>query len=73
MLEPSERYLCFQQDNATAHTLQATVNLLREFFDELLISRGLWPPRSHGYIPAGLFLGWIYQGQGFHEETEHHR
>ncbi len=41
MLEPSERYLWFQQDNATANTSQATTNLLKEFFDERLIFQGL--------------------------------
>ncbi len=44
MLEPSERYSWFQRDNATAHTSQATTNLLKEFFDERLIFQGLWPP-----------------------------
>ncbi len=55
-VEPSERYLWFQQDNATAHTSQATMNLLKEFFNEQLISRDLWPPRSPDMSPLDYFL-----------------
>ncbi len=51
MLEPSESYSWFQRDNATPNTSQATVNLLKEFFDERLITRGLWPLRLPDMSP----------------------
>jgi hypothetical protein len=35
----------FQQDNATAHTGTANAEI-REVFEDRIISRGLWPPRS---------------------------
>jgi hypothetical protein len=36
----------FQQDNATAHTTNATMVAIWEVFEDRIISRGLWPPRS---------------------------
>jgi hypothetical protein len=36
----------FQQDNVTAHTANATIVTIRETFEDRIISRGLWPPRS---------------------------
>ena len=39
----------FQQDEATAHTAYATLNYLRQFFEDRIISRGAaipWPTRS---------------------------
>ena len=46
----------FQQDGATAHTSNATLNVLREFFGERIISKGLWPPRSPDLSPPDYFL-----------------
>jgi hypothetical protein len=36
----------FQQDSATAHTANATMVVIREVFEDRIISGGLWPPRS---------------------------
>jgi hypothetical protein len=36
----------FQQDNATAHTANATMVAIREVFEDRIISRELWPPKS---------------------------
>jgi hypothetical protein len=36
----------FQQNNATAHTANATMVAIREVFEDRIINRGLWPPRS---------------------------
>jgi hypothetical protein len=36
----------FQQDNATAHTANAIMVAVLEVFEDRIISRGLWPPRS---------------------------
>jgi hypothetical protein len=40
------QYGYFQQDNATAYTANATMVAIREAFEDRIISRGLWPPRS---------------------------
>lgn len=52
----------FQQDGATCHTARDTINLLKETFDERLISRNgpvNWPPRSCDLTPLDYFL-WGY-------------
>ncbi len=69
MLELSERYLWFQEDNATAHTSQATLKVFQwaTNFSRFVASQ------VARYVPARLFSVGIHQGQGFHEETEHHR
>jgi hypothetical protein len=41
-----KQYGYFQQDNATAHTASASMVAIREVFEDRIISRGLWPPRS---------------------------
>jgi hypothetical protein len=40
------QYRYFQQDNATAHTANATTVTLCEVFEDRITSRRLWPPRS---------------------------
>lgn len=52
----------FQQDGATCHTSNATLNLLDEKFDGFVISRRgdiNWPPRSCDLTPLDFFL-WGY-------------
>ncbi|CAH1107732.1 unnamed protein product [Psylliodes chrysocephalus] len=46
----------FQQDGATAHTARATIDLIEEYFDDQIISKGLWPPRSPDLTPPDYFL-----------------
>ncbi|GBN51466.1 hypothetical protein AVEN_22089-1 [Araneus ventricosus] len=46
-----ERYCWFQQDGATCHISNNTIHLLNEFFDQRIVSRGLWPPRSPDLSP----------------------
>ncbi|XP_031333083.1 uncharacterized protein LOC116163333 [Photinus pyralis] len=46
----------FQQDGATAHTARATLQYLEQFYDNRLISKGLWPPRSPDLTPLDFFL-----------------
>ena len=46
--------ICFEQDGATCHTANQTINLLKEKFDESIISRNgpvNWPPRSCHLTP----------------------
>lgn len=52
----------FQQDGATAHTSHETLNMIREFFDNRIISRNTpipYPPRSCDLTPCDFFL-WPY-------------
>ncbi|GFW36423.1 uncharacterized protein TNCV_3713411 [Trichonephila clavipes] len=54
--------LWFQQDGATCHTARATIDLLKDTFRDLLISRFgpvNWPPRSSDLTPLDYFL-WGY-------------
>ncbi|GFT24286.1 putative DD41D transposase [Trichonephila clavipes] len=54
--------LWFQQDGATCHTARATIDLLKDTFDDHLISRFgpvNWPPRSCDLTPLDYFL-WGY-------------
>ncbi|CAI6355943.1 unnamed protein product [Macrosiphum euphorbiae] len=52
----------FQQDGATCHTARATMDILRERFEGMVISRNgdiNWPPRSCDLTPLDFFL-WGY-------------
>ncbi|GFY36301.1 transposable element Tc3 transposase [Trichonephila clavipes] len=54
--------LRFQQDGATCHTARATIDLLKDTFDDRLISRFgpvNWPPRSCDLTPLDYFQ-WGY-------------
>ncbi|GFS54805.1 uncharacterized protein TNCV_3575531 [Trichonephila clavipes] len=54
--------LWFQQDGATCHTARAIIDLLKDTFGDLLISRFgplNWPPRSCDLTPLHYFL-WGY-------------
>lgn len=52
----------FQQDGATCHTARETIDLLKETFNDNIISRNgpvNWPPRSCDLTPLDYFL-WGY-------------
>ena len=59
LLQVGERNCWFQQDSATAHTAASTTEILHEFFGENVISKGVWPPRSHD-LTSPDFLLWSY-------------
>jgi hypothetical protein len=40
------QYGYFQRDNTTTHTAAATMVAVLEVFEDRIINRGLWPPRS---------------------------
>ena len=49
----------FQQDGATCHTDEATLNVLRPVFEDRIISRRadvVWPPRSCDLTPLDYYL-----------------
>ena len=48
-----------QQDGATCHTADATLDVLRTVFEDRIISRGadvVWPPRSCDLTPLDYYL-----------------
>ncbi len=68
LLKPEERYCTLQQDNATAHTATDTLNMLKEFFDDRLISKNHWLLCSPDLSLADYFCG-ILKRQGVYEYT----
>ncbi|KAJ4444011.1 hypothetical protein ANN_05800 [Periplaneta americana] len=56
-VELSQGY--FQQDGATCHTSNESMELTASFFDDRIISRNLWPPRSPDLTMPDFFL-WGY-------------
>ena len=49
----------FQQDGARCHTAEATLDVLRPFFKDRIISRRadvLWPPRSCDLTPLDYYI-----------------
>jgi hypothetical protein len=57
-----ERFCWLQQDGATWHTENSTMELLKQFFDVRIISKNLWPPRSPDLTHPDYFL-WGYLKQ----------
>jgi hypothetical protein len=58
-----EEYFCWlQQDGATSHTANSTTEMLKQFFDDRIISKNLWPLRSPDLTPPDYFL-WGYLKQ----------
>ena len=52
-------YIWFQQDGATCHTAEATLDVLRPVFKDRIFSRTadvVWPPRSCDLTPLNYYL-----------------
>ena len=49
-------YSWFQQDCAAAHISGRSMNLLKEFFGDRIISKDVWPPRSPNLNPPDFYL-----------------
>jgi hypothetical protein len=56
LLEVDEQDCWSQQDVATAHTANSTMQMSSEFFGGRIISRNLWPPRSPDLLPPDFYL-----------------
>jgi hypothetical protein len=56
LTDEEKSYGHFMQDNATVHTANNSMVALDEVFGERVISRGLWPPRSHDLNPCDFYL-----------------
>jgi hypothetical protein len=57
-----ERFCWLQQDGATSHTANSTMEMLKQFLDDRIISKNLWQPRSPDLTPPDYFL-WGYLKQ----------
>lgn len=55
-LTDDEKNGYFQQDGATAHTANSSLRFLSDVFQERLISKGLWPPRSPDLSVLDFYL-----------------
>jgi hypothetical protein len=62
LLNEEERFYWLQQDGAASHTANSTMEMLKRFFDDRIISKNLWPPRSPDLTPPDYFL-WGYLKQ----------
>ena len=51
--------ICFQQDGATYHTAEATLDILHPVFEDRIISRKadvVWPSRSCDLTPLDYYM-----------------
>ena len=58
-IEEDDMDIWFQQDGATCHTANVTIDFLRTVFENRIISRNSdanWPPRSCDLTPLDYFL-----------------
>ena len=56
VLEPDECNHWFRQDSATCHTANETMNILRHFFGDCLISKNISPPQYPELTLSDFFL-----------------
>ncbi len=59
LLEEDKPYNWFQQYGATAHMAKKTTDVLTEFFEDRIISKGTWPAESPNLTPPDFFL-WAF-------------
>jgi len=55
----------FQQDGATCHTSNESKTELESFFDDQIILKALWPPRSPDLSPPDFFLWGALKGKAY--------
>jgi hypothetical protein len=53
----------FQQDGATCHTSRRALAEIASFFQDRVVSKGLWPPRSPDLTPLDFFLWGMLKGK----------
>ena len=56
LTEEEKSYRWFQQDSATAHTAEESMNKIREVFEDRVISAGVWPSRSPDLTVCDFYL-----------------
>ena len=55
----------FQQDGATCHTSNESMTEIESFFDDRIILKALWPPRSPDLSPPDFFLWGALKGKAY--------
>ena len=63
----------FQQHDATCHTAEATLDLLRSVFEDRIISRRanvVWPPRSCDLTPLDNYLWGVVKDKCYADKPE---
>ena len=53
----------YQQDGATCHTSNASMPEIESFFQNRIVPKNLWPPRSPDLTPADSFLWGLWKGK----------
>jgi hypothetical protein len=71
LLNEDERYCWYQQDGATCHTSNETMTLLKQFLDDRIISKNLWPPRSPDLTPPRFFLVVLPERDSLQEKSSY--
>jgi hypothetical protein len=59
LLDEEERFWRLQQDGATSNTENSTMEKLKQFYDDRIMTKNLWPPRSPDLTPQITFFGVI--------------
>ena len=62
----------FQQDGATCHTSNESMTEIENFFDDRIISKALWPPRSPDLSPPDFFRVGRLKRKSLCRQATHH-
>jgi len=62
----------FQQDGATCHTSNESMTEIESFFDDRIISKALWPPRSPDLSLSNFFLWGAFKRKSLCQQATHH-
>ena len=65
--------ICFQQDGATCHTAEATLDVLRPVFEDRIISHSadvVWPTRSCDLTPLDYYLWGAVKDKCYADKSE---
>ncbi|GFV28059.1 transposable element Tc3 transposase [Trichonephila clavipes] len=69
LLNSDKRYAWLQQEGETCHTSRERMEVLTEFFNNRVISEGLWPPRSAN-VNSGFFLSGYLKNVAFRNNPQ---
>ena len=65
--------ICFQQDGATCHIAEATLDFLGPVFEDRIIGRRadvIWPPWSCDLTPLGYYLWGAVKDKSYADNPE---
>ena len=62
----------FQQDGATCHTSNESMTEIENFFDDRIISKALWPPRSPDLSTPDFFPVGRLKTKSLCQQATHH-